>query len=263
MFFLGYNNIRNDSGVVDPQWDCYLDGAQFKSNDAFAYPLNNWVMCEQLSIPDDQHIFTVNATIRNGQPFWFDYILYAPSVNVPLQEKTIFIEAFDTEVEKSMQESKAWQPFGPTANITTIPGTSFKFNFTGIASRIRSAKRKLTLGTRFGLAMVWCYTSWLSSRTIGWIVYHRWRQPSSFQAHRFEPGPWSIAPYRISPQVFRDAAAPSWKPFDRRGVDRRQDTSHGGLPHCSTRFLGCHISSICLAQSRGTLTLCIFKQPIK
>ena len=136
-FFLGYNNVRNDSGVVDPQWDCYLDGVQFQAKEAYQFPLNNWYMCEQLSIPDGPHTLTVNITVRNGQAFWFDHILYAPSTSVPLDDKTIYIDAYDAEIEQAMLESRAWQIFGTTANITTVPGTSFKFNFTGTDSRTR------------------------------------------------------------------------------------------------------------------------------
>jgi len=188
LFFLGYNNIRNDSGVVDPQWDCYLDGVQFKAKDAYPFPLNNWYMCEQLSIPDGQHTLTVNATVRNGQTFWFDHILYAPSASVPLEDKTVYIDAYDAEVEKAMQESKAWQIFGTTANITTVPGTSFKFNFTGMASRICCSERRLTLGIRVSPPMVWRGTSRFSSRTVAGIVCHRRRRPHPFHSPRSTSG---------------------------------------------------------------------------
>lgn len=129
---VGSNNIRNDSNVIDPQWECFLDGVSVGANPYFRYPLNNWFMCEQSTpFKDGPHVLTLNITIAKGTAFWFDYILYAPSPKVPLYDKKVFIEPMDPEIDAAMRGTGGWQRFGNHANITSVSGTKLKFNFTG------------------------------------------------------------------------------------------------------------------------------------
>jgi hypothetical protein len=74
---LGTNHLRNDSGVTDPQWSCYVDGVastlahHFKSREQLGVLLF-------LLLNDGPHTITVNATVAKSQTFWFDYALLPP-----------------------------------------------------------------------------------------------------------------------------------------------------------------------------------------
>jgi hypothetical protein len=125
---IGTNNIRNDSGVLDPTWQCFIDGISIGASAPFAFPENNWVFCNQDSLVDGPHILTVNATVLKNQTFWFDNIQYAPSASVPLNEAVIMVDHLDSQ----LQYGTGWEALGTTANMTLVAGSTFNFNFIGM-----------------------------------------------------------------------------------------------------------------------------------
>lgn len=125
---MGTNNIRNDSGVLDPTWQCFVDDISIGATTPFAFPENNWVFCDQDSLIDGPHILTVNTTILKNQTFWFDNIQYLPSASVPLNEAVIMVDHLDSQI----QYGAGWQALGSTANMTLVAGSTFNFNFTGM-----------------------------------------------------------------------------------------------------------------------------------
>ena len=124
---IGSNNIRNDSGVLDPTWECFVDNINIGSN-PFAFAENNWEFCEQDTLVDGPHILTVNATVLKNQTFWIDNIQYVPSASVSLDQKTIVVDSLDPQ----LQYGQGWQALGGTANMTTVPGSIFLYNFIGM-----------------------------------------------------------------------------------------------------------------------------------
>ena len=88
----GSNNIRNDSGVLDPTWECFVDNISIGASAPFQFPENNWVFCQQDTLVDGAHVLTVNATVSQNQTFWIDDIQYVPSASVSLDQKAIVVE---------------------------------------------------------------------------------------------------------------------------------------------------------------------------
>ena len=123
----GTNNIRNDSGVLDPTWDCFVDNISIGPSTPFQYPENNWVFCSQDKLVDGPHILTVNATVAKEQTFWFDDIQYAPSASVSLEDAAVVVDSLDPQ----LQYGAGWQALGGTANMTTQTNSIFTYDFTG------------------------------------------------------------------------------------------------------------------------------------
>ena len=124
----GVNNIRNDSGVLDPQWACYLDGIAIATDPSIQSPENSWLYCHSYAMPDGPHTITVNATVGNNQTFWFDRIEYAPSSSVSLANKTILVKNTDS----AMQFSNGWDDYLGIGNWTQTQNAIFATNFYGM-----------------------------------------------------------------------------------------------------------------------------------
>ncbi|KAF9053161.1 hypothetical protein BJ165DRAFT_1445948 [Panaeolus papilionaceus] len=121
---LGTNNLRNDTGTFDPQWECTVDGTLLPST-PYQFAENNWSLCSTGSTPieneDGPHTLTVKVTVRQNQTFWLDRLLYTPSSSVPLDDKTIFVDNNDPAIVYS----PGWGGWGGAANGTQdIPGVS-------------------------------------------------------------------------------------------------------------------------------------------
>jgi len=111
---MGVNHIRIDSGVVDPQWSCYVDGDRINTVMAPSeYPKNNWQLCSAI-VTYGSHTITVNATVTRNQTFWFDRMEYVPSttVVVPVTNKTITLTSVDPEI----QYGSGWNRLESIAN---------------------------------------------------------------------------------------------------------------------------------------------------
>lgn len=126
---IGTNNIRNDSGVLDPTWQCFVDDISIGASTPFIFPENNWVFCNQNSLVDGPHVLTVNATVLKNQTFWFDNIQYVPSASVPLDQAAIVVSHLDSQ----LQYGAGWGELGSIANMTLQNGSTFAFDFIGVS----------------------------------------------------------------------------------------------------------------------------------
>lgn len=117
-------------GSNNPQssWQCSIDGVTFASS-PFQFWENNWWMCST-SIHDGPHTLTVNAIVADGEMFWFDRVIYTPSVSVSLSNQAMFIDNHNTQI----QYGAGWRIDGGSANITNQAGTKFTYEFDGISS---------------------------------------------------------------------------------------------------------------------------------
>jgi hypothetical protein len=127
---MGTNNIRNDSGVLDPTWDCFVDNVSIGPTTPFQYVENNWVFCSKDNLVDGPHTLTVNATVLKAQTFWFDGIQYVPSASVSLEHAAVMIDSLDPQ----LQYGPGWQALGDTANMTENANSTFTFSFVGVLS---------------------------------------------------------------------------------------------------------------------------------
>ncbi|KAF9528098.1 hypothetical protein CPB83DRAFT_836028 [Crepidotus variabilis] len=123
----GSNTVLNDSGVFDPQWECFIDNQNIGASYPYAIPENNWNFCGGSSLIDGPHTLTLNVSIKS-QVFWFDRIEYNPSSTVSLENSNIRIEANDPD----LQFGKDWKLGGDT-NLTQTNGSAFNFEFTGVS----------------------------------------------------------------------------------------------------------------------------------
>jgi hypothetical protein len=126
---VGSNNILNSSGVLDPTWDCFIDGISIGPTPPFKFAENNWVFCNHLGLVDGPHVLTVNATVLKNHTFWFDNIRYVPSASVPLDQAAIIVDSLDSR----LQYGTGWGAVGGgSANMTTVAGSMFTFDFIGM-----------------------------------------------------------------------------------------------------------------------------------
>jgi hypothetical protein len=131
----GTNIIRNDSGVLDPAWDCFVDNISIPTDhsDRSQDPVNNWEFCSQDGLVDGPHILTVSATVEKEQTFWFDNIHYLPSASVSLEDAAVWVDSPDSQ----LQYGAGWQPLqgdAGIANMTSQLGANLTFDFTGTLS---------------------------------------------------------------------------------------------------------------------------------
>ncbi|KAJ3509221.1 hypothetical protein NLJ89_g5333 [Agrocybe chaxingu] len=108
--------MLNDSGIIDPTWECFIDNISIGSTPPSPVSANRWLFCDQLSLLDGPHVLTLNATIRISQTFWFDTIEYVPSPGVSLENKAIGIDSLDPQVLSSFDSR--WSNIGNFANMT-------------------------------------------------------------------------------------------------------------------------------------------------
>ena len=83
---------------------------------------------------DGPHVLTVNVTVLKNQTFWFDNIQYLPSASVPLNQAAIIVDSLDSQ----LQYGSGWGALGSGANMTTVAGSIFTFDFIGMQRNYRS-----------------------------------------------------------------------------------------------------------------------------
>ena len=128
MRVVGINYIRNDSGVIDPQWLCYVDGVGIDNSGPYSFPENNWQLCYLYHLTDGPHTITVNVTVAKDQPFWFDRIEYLPSTSVSLANKTMLLNSADPAI----QFGNGWQQYVEVGKLTNMPDAMVALNFRGM-----------------------------------------------------------------------------------------------------------------------------------
>jgi len=112
---MGSNNLRNNSGVLDPTYECYLDGVKIRNSPYSGTLQNYWQFCGEGGLVDGPHVFTLNATVSRQQTFWFDAIRYTPSPTIPLASKAILVDATDA----SIKFGDGWGVLRGIVNMTT------------------------------------------------------------------------------------------------------------------------------------------------
>lgn len=87
-------------------------------------------MCEDDTLPDGQHNITLDIQVPSGQQFWFDYMQYAPSENVPLENANVYVDSTDPDVVYGV----GWITYSSEGEEASASGTSLKLNFYGMIS---------------------------------------------------------------------------------------------------------------------------------
>lgn len=124
---LGFNNLRNDSGVYDPSWECFVDNISIGQTPPSTAVDNYWVLCEYHQLVDGPHVITVNATVMKAQTFWFDQIQYLPSSSVSIDNAAIIVDNADP----AMEFGDGWGDLGNFCNTTNAPSATLTFPFNG------------------------------------------------------------------------------------------------------------------------------------
>ncbi len=112
-----------------PTWTCLIDGVS-SSPEPFRIPINRWPMCEDDTLPDGQQQYHSTNRGPDGQQFWFDYMQYKPSENVPLDNANIYVDSTDPDITYGT----GWSNYSSGQEATTS-GTSLKLNFSWYALR--------------------------------------------------------------------------------------------------------------------------------
>lgn len=128
----GTNNIRNSSGVVDPLWNCYLNGVHIDATPPFQSKENNWRMCSIDGLLDMNHTFTLSVSTF-GQSFWFDYLVYTPSPNSSSQNDSFIFVPFSDSV---LSYDSSWQYWSNISAITRTMDATVLFQFTGTEANL-------------------------------------------------------------------------------------------------------------------------------
>ncbi|KAF6763609.1 hypothetical protein DFP72DRAFT_800865, partial [Ephemerocybe angulata] len=133
---VGTSAATQQGGVVDPSWECTVDGVAIPVVAVSAIPQNQRVLCQTTSpLADTQHTFALTAKSA-GTPFWFDSLLLNPSVN-PTGAKPDQPDVLYLYDDPSIQyPSGSWQAISDTATgsfgqITQQAGSTMYLGFTG------------------------------------------------------------------------------------------------------------------------------------
>ncbi|KAF8808509.1 hypothetical protein BYT27DRAFT_7334196 [Phlegmacium glaucopus] len=129
-------DIRNNSGVLDPTWQCFIDNVRIDVDmsalvaNTSEDPDNQQVFCSDNLLLDGPHIITVNATVQN-RTFWFDSIHYVPSASVPLDQEAIYVNSLDPQLQYGRGQ---WDYlFGQIPDSTSVTGATLNFSFIGVS----------------------------------------------------------------------------------------------------------------------------------
>ncbi|KAH9477969.1 hypothetical protein JR316_0010202 [Psilocybe cubensis] len=127
----GLNNITDDSGVTDPNWECFIDNISIgRSLGPSTLVGNYWTMCEHHQLVDGFHYLTLNATVVKGQTCWIDEIQYISSyMDIDSQNADIYVDNLDPAFEFS----QGWGDFEGFVNTTNTNHASVSFPFTGVS----------------------------------------------------------------------------------------------------------------------------------
>ncbi|KAF5316677.1 hypothetical protein D9619_006223 [Psilocybe cf. subviscida] len=129
IFVFGTTHIQkaNNTTGYTPNWQCFIDHVSVGATDPFEFPENNWTLCSARGLADGKHTLRVEANSTNGAIFYFDYLRYAPSDSVPLENESIMVNNLDPAI----QYGANWVPLGDIANMTVVQGSIVEFDFIG------------------------------------------------------------------------------------------------------------------------------------
>lgn len=165
-----YGTISGD--IKDPSWECFIDEINIHRTKPFNFTENNWLLCSYEGLTDGPHNLTVSVT-SNGHTFWFDYLQYTPSANVPLEDAVILVDYKDPAI----RYYSVWVE-NNVSMMTTTPGSGAVFNFIGVSEPTTDQTfHSQCLSTylpsiRRTASMVQPYTDGGLSRTIIGDIFH-------------------------------------------------------------------------------------------
>jgi hypothetical protein len=112
-----------------PTWSCFIDGFALISNNISQVNLNNVEICSLQNIvtKTTPSNLTVVALGTTSSPFLLDHIQYAPDDNTILDNATVVVDAFDSQI----QYDSGWNKLGTTGVETSVQGASMTFDFVG------------------------------------------------------------------------------------------------------------------------------------
>ncbi|KAF8151509.1 hypothetical protein B0H34DRAFT_664724 [Crassisporium funariophilum] len=125
---LGTSDVEIVNNVANPSFECFVDGVSIESEEPSKDPLNHWPLCGTSKLHDGEHVFTLNATVRNRRTFWFDMLDYIPTRGT-VDQADICVSSVDPRIHYG----PGWKVWGGLANITSEAGSKVTFEFTGVS----------------------------------------------------------------------------------------------------------------------------------
>lgn len=184
MVFSGSNNPLNESGIVTPAYQCFLDGVEFGEQTTFPFPANNWEFCNWADKDGVGATHTLSVEIKTeGQIFYADMIKYVPTPDSKAAKEIGGGEGQENVVEiprgdLAIKFGDGWGSLGDTANFTTRRGATAEIEFYGMFSSSREGHTVLTLFCRHKTELVVVHSWRISKGSDDRDVYHR-RRPSN------------------------------------------------------------------------------------
>ncbi|KAF9038611.1 hypothetical protein BJ165DRAFT_1531679 [Panaeolus papilionaceus] len=123
---LGTSANAEVGALVDPHWDCFLDGTKIPSENATLSLRNNQKFCEWTNTPFGEHTIAINITSVN-YPFHFDHILYAPSLSGTSPQELVSI----AYVDRIFKFDSSWKEVNSIGMMTAERGANLTVDFNG------------------------------------------------------------------------------------------------------------------------------------
>ncbi|KAH6879660.1 hypothetical protein BKA70DRAFT_1033626, partial [Coprinopsis sp. MPI-PUGE-AT-0042] len=123
----GTNEPGNESGTIDPSWDCLLDGTSIGRTDEFFYPANIWVFCNWVDGAAGEHTLTVRASSQ-AQTFWANMINYVPLPGASVASSQVVAVH---HADKAIHYGEGWLTTSTFAKFATESGATVELDFEG------------------------------------------------------------------------------------------------------------------------------------
>ncbi|PPQ74589.1 hypothetical protein CVT24_004187 [Panaeolus cyanescens] len=125
---LGTSTSSDIGALIDPQWECFIDGTKIPSANATLTLRNNQKFCEWTNTPAGEHTLTVNVTSAQ-YPFHFDQIRYAPSSDSqnPNTRDVVSLSYND----RIFNFESSWREVHSMGMMTAVKGATTTFAFSG------------------------------------------------------------------------------------------------------------------------------------
>ena len=104
-----------------------MDGVNQTTN-SFLGPNNHWNLCDNTTLTDGTHSLILQIVVPEGQQFWFDYMQYAPSENVPLDNANVYIDNTDPDITYG----EGWTTSSGIGEEALTSGTALNLKFHGM-----------------------------------------------------------------------------------------------------------------------------------
>ncbi|KAJ7216386.1 hypothetical protein GGX14DRAFT_315427, partial [Mycena pura] len=122
----------NPDGSTDPSYVCLVDNEKIDNgtNPAFAFPENNWLLCNQSALQPGPHELTIRVQTHT-QPFYLDSIYYTPTPDISYDGAVLEYLSSDPAITYG----SGWEffPVEDHENITQTKGSQVSIDFRGTA----------------------------------------------------------------------------------------------------------------------------------